>query len=298
MELLGRLETATGLPFSAGIAGNKSVARLATRLGKPGGLTLVRRGAEGEFLRPMPLGFVPELGAAVADQLEEFGCRRVEDVLALGRDRLQTLFGVEGERLWLVLRGEWMEPVRPTRLARCVEVEHLFEPDTCDPVEVAAGLRLAVEKLAWELRQRGQRCTRLVFTGVYCDGTIVRRVGRAAYATDRTDELAALAKPWMAALGARRVRVRRIHLRAPTEGGGVEVADFLEEQRLARTARLYEALDCVRQRYGLASLISATALPAVEKTPGAARRTYDLTRDRGPQQRRDGWGRCHGGRRS
>jgi hypothetical protein len=194
-----------------------------------------------------------------------------------------------------------MEPVRPTRLARCVEVEHLFEPDTCDPVEVAAGLRLAVEKLAWELRRCGQRCTRLVFTGVYCDGTMVRRVGRAAYATDRTHELAALARPWVGALGGRRVRVRRIQLRAPTEGGGVEVADFLEEQRLARTARLYEALDRVRERYGLASLISATALPAVEKALRAGRRAHDwgATTEQERQQRgdeREGWGRRHGGR--
>jgi len=264
-QLLQRLRAATGLEFSAGVASTKIVARLATRLGKPGGMTWVRPGAEEEFLRPLPLAAIPEIPRRMVALLAELGCRRVAQVVALGRDHLEGLFGAEGAWLWLALRGLWGEPVRPTVLAPAVEVEEHFEPDTCQPMMLAAGLRLALERLAWELRQRGQRCYRLIFTALYCDGMMTRRSALPSYPTNQTHELAAVARGWVEALLRRRVRVRRLHLRAITQCGGWDIADFFEEERLARTARLYEAVDRVRARYGLTSLVSAATLPALPR---------------------------------
>lgn len=276
LRLLERLKKATELEFSAGVATRKSLARVATRLAKPAGMTYVPAGAEKDFLQPlaleMVLGTQTEWGdggqsrfADLLPTLQEFGCRHVGDVLALGRERLGMLFGAEGELLWGVLQGEESESVRPTFVARTVETEHVFEPDTCEPAMVTAGLRLAVERLGWELRQRGQRCGQVLLTAVYCDGAIVRRWGRLGYPTNQTHELWAVAKPWTVLLMRRRVRLRRLHLRAPTEGGGIEISDFFEEQRLARTTRLYEALDRVRGRYGWMSIVSAAAVPAVRE---------------------------------
>ncbi|MGC8739925.1 MAG: DNA polymerase Y family protein [Candidatus Sumerlaeaceae bacterium] len=262
-NLLLRMQRKLGLPFSGGVGTNKIVAKLASRVAKPAGVTTVPPGAEAEFLRPMAVGTVPQLEPQVVRQLEELGCRRVEEALALGRERLCLLFGdSRGERLWSILEGKWHEPVRSTHLAPRVEAEYLFEPDTCMPSLLAAALRWMVEKVAWELRQGGQRCAALVFTGIYCDGGTVRRCMRLAYPTDRSHELADVARPWVELMLKRRVRVRRLHLEARAEGG-VVMDDFFEEQRLRRTKHLYEAADRVRERYGLASLVSAAALPVV-----------------------------------
>ncbi len=267
-KLLQRLQKEVGLPFSAGVATSKSVANVATRVAKPGGLAFVPPGAESDFLRPMELELMSHVDPALVRQLKEFGCRCVGEALDLGHERLCLLFGTpKGERLWGLLQGTWQEPVRPTHLATRVEAEYVFEPETCAPAFVAAGLRWVVENVAWKLRQSGLRCALMIFTGIYCDGAIVRRCGRPTYPTAQSHELAEIARPWVGVLLRRRVRLRRLHLEARTESG-VEMDDFFEEQRLARTGRLYKALDHVRARYGMASLVSATALPVVQRLRG------------------------------
>lgn len=266
-QLVQQLRAATGLPFSAGIASSKMLAKVAMRLAKPGGVVLVRQGCEEEFLQGLALRALPGWKEEEWRLLEELGFRTVSQARQLGEAGLRGLFGQRGEEYWARLTGRWQEAVVPTPRRPVLEADHLFQPDTCDPMMVAAGMQLLVERLGWELRRRKRRCHTMRFTGVYGDGRLVRRQVRFLSPTDRTDEFAQVARRWLATLLRRRVRVRHLRLEAETEAGGAELWDFLEDSRAKRTVRLYEAVDRVRERYGLTSLLSATALPSVQRAP-------------------------------
>lgn len=266
-ELLRRLHTATGVPFSAGIARTKMLAEIATRLTKPSGLTTVQAGAEEAFLHALPLFLTRIFTPSERRLLEECGCRRVGDIAALGREKLCALFGDRrGEEIFARLSGHYDEAVHPTRLSPALDVDYRFEPDTCAPDLIEAGLSYALERLGWELRNRGLRCSAMTFTGIYCDDMTVRRKVRLAYPTNQTHELVGAARGWTRLLLERRARVRLVHVRGHAETAGGTVLDFFEEEKLARTARLYEALDEIRARHGFLSIFSARALPVLKRS--------------------------------
>jgi len=64
-----RLGTELQLPVSFGIARNKLVAQIASKLRKPRGFVVVRPGDEAAFLAPLPLGKLPGVGAKTEAEL-------------------------------------------------------------------------------------------------------------------------------------------------------------------------------------------------------------------------------------
>jgi DNA polymerase-4 len=85
-RLQERLWSELALPVSFGIAANKLVAQVASKLRKPRGFVVVSPGAEAEFLAPLPVGRLPGIGAKTEARLAEH-CRRCRHRLAVCMER-------------------------------------------------------------------------------------------------------------------------------------------------------------------------------------------------------------------
>jgi nucleotidyltransferase/DNA polymerase involved in DNA repair len=114
MELKSRVRAETGLSASVGIAPNKSVAKIASDLEKPDGLTIVAAPALPEFLRPLPLRVIWGIGPRVAERLETLKLHTVGDLQDLSLEDMQKLFGSSGDKLYERVRGIDERPVAPS----------------------------------------------------------------------------------------------------------------------------------------------------------------------------------------
>ena len=104
-RLKAQIRHELGLTCSIGIAPNKLLAKLASDMHKPDGLTIIRPERVAEILERLPVKELCGIGKKVEKQLADlniFTCGQ------LGRtpvDRLKRRFGVSGERLVMMGRG-------------------------------------------------------------------------------------------------------------------------------------------------------------------------------------------------
>jgi DNA polymerase-4 len=110
-ELQARLWDELRIPVSFGIAANKLVAQIASKLRKPRGFVVVPPGSEASFLAPLPIGRLPGIGAKTEAVLRGHGIRIVSDVFERTEDELAAAFGRGWHSVVGRARGEDDSPV-------------------------------------------------------------------------------------------------------------------------------------------------------------------------------------------
>jgi len=149
----------TGLTASAGVSVNKLLAKLASDIDKPDGLTVIAPEEARELLRDLPVEKLWGVGPASAEVLRGEGLRTVGDVAAADRERLESLLGKQGRRAWEFAQGRDDREVEPPGRPKSISSETTYERDRASWEEVWDDLeRFAGElegRLArWELRAR------------------------------------------------------------------------------------------------------------------------------------------------
>ena len=103
-------QAVTGLSASVGVAPNKFLAKLASDLHKPDGLTIAPFEPEAirEFLKPLPVGKIWGVGKVTEAELHNVGIRTIGDVQARSEADLARLLGSAGAgaHIWHLARGE------------------------------------------------------------------------------------------------------------------------------------------------------------------------------------------------
>jgi DNA polymerase IV len=146
------------LTASIGIASNKSVAKIASDLNKPNGITLCEQGKEAEFLAPLSIGKLWGVGKKTFEKLEALHIRTIGDFAALGCASAQSIFGSQGESLWLLARGIDDRAVIPLPAERkSVSEEHTFERDTENESDIAAVMLRMCDAVTSRVRAMGLR---------------------------------------------------------------------------------------------------------------------------------------------
>jgi len=122
----------TGLTASAGIAGCKSVAKIASDFAKPDGLTVVAPGKEKEFLAPLPVERLWGVGPKTASRLHQLGYHIVADVAAQNHEELERLLGKWGTHIFQLANAIDPRPVLKSWERKSISEETTFEHDTDD----------------------------------------------------------------------------------------------------------------------------------------------------------------------
>ena len=91
-----------GLTVSAGVAANKSVAKIASDYRKPDGLTVVEPGQEQQFLDPLPIERLWGAGPTTCRSLRLLGVQTIGDLARLSVNVLTAKLGRQGEALHLL----------------------------------------------------------------------------------------------------------------------------------------------------------------------------------------------------
>ena len=133
VELKRRVRSELLLTISVGVGVSKSVAKIASDMDKPDGLTVVVPGSEREFLAPLPIESLWGIGPKTAERLHSQGIRSIGDLAAKPEDWFVTRFGRTGPSVRALALGQDDRPVVVERERKSVSAETTLSHDTDDP---------------------------------------------------------------------------------------------------------------------------------------------------------------------
>ena len=102
----------TGLTVSVGVAAGKFLAKLASGMNKPDGLTVITPSDAPQLLQTLPVARIHGVGPKTAEKMHALGLSTCGDLLALSQGELEGHFGSFGNFLYRIARGEDERPVR------------------------------------------------------------------------------------------------------------------------------------------------------------------------------------------
>jgi len=149
-----RIKEGTGLTASIGIASNKSVAKIASELGKPNGLTICPQGKEQEFLAGLPLKYLWGAGPKTREKLESLGFHTIGQVASAVQLQLVQPFGKYGIKLHELANGIDDRPVHTGARRKSISEEITFRQDVDEDGLIEQVLFEIADRLTRHMRQK------------------------------------------------------------------------------------------------------------------------------------------------
>jgi len=128
------------LTASAGVSVNKFVAKIASDMQKPDGLTFIGPSAIEDFMEKLPVEKFFGVGKVTADKMKRMGLHTGADLKKLTEADLTQHFGKPGRFYYRIVRGIDDRPVEPHRETKSLSAEDTFPYDLTTLEEMYAEL--------------------------------------------------------------------------------------------------------------------------------------------------------------
>ena len=152
-----RVLAVTGLTVSCGVASSKSVAKIASDMDKPDGLTVVPAGTERAFLAPLPVRDLLGVGPKTAERLTKAGVQTIGELAERPLPWLIERFGVRGEWFHRLAVGEDERGVEVSRETKSISSETTFAADIGDLDALAEPVKEQSHSVARRLKRSSLR---------------------------------------------------------------------------------------------------------------------------------------------
>jgi len=246
--LQARIWAELQVPVSFGLATNKLVAQIASKLRKPRGFVVVPAGTEAEFLAPLALGKLPGIGAKTEQELaEKHGLRRVSDLFARDERDLRAAFGDGWRAVLAMARGEDDRPVETEHEdAKSYSQQETFGRDVAQFEEIERVVKRMVDELLPKVRADGKRVRTMTVKVRYPDFSQETHARSLADGSDLEAPFYPMVGPLLRAAWSRRRPLRLVSVKfSNVEDGGGQLEMFAEASEKRR--RLAAVLDRMNQ---------------------------------------------------
>ncbi len=169
--------THLGLTCSIGLAPTRVVAKIASDVHKPDGLTVVEPENLVSFLAPMPVRKIPGIGKKSEAVLFEMGIRTIRDLSVYDIQALTARFGRSAIALQEIAAGIDRSEVEEREGVKSVSRETTFNDDTDDEQLIAATIDALAEDVCRNLSDESLHC-RTVTVKVRFQGFVTRTKAR------------------------------------------------------------------------------------------------------------------------
>ncbi len=245
---------------SIGIAANRYLAKVATDIEKPDGLTVLMPDDVERRLMTLKPRDLPGIGANMERRLHAAGVLSMEDIWALDRRAMKAVWGgVVGERLWYNLRGFDLSDL-PTKRSS-IGHSHMLAPALRPPKQAINVARRLVLKACSRMRRMGYYATLVGFSARLEDGRRIYAESKCRPAQDSTTFLDMLSLFWDVHIPVEKgviVKKLSVVLSGLVADGAIQpdLFDFpannvpVRRQNIERQNRLSHALDHINHRFG------------------------------------------------
>ncbi|MBM3164582.1 MAG: DNA polymerase IV [Bacteroidetes bacterium] len=258
-ELRQKIICETGLPISFGLSQNKTVSKVATGEAKPNNQRIVSHGEERAFLAPLSVAKIPMVGTKTYQILCNLGIRKIQTLQELPVQMMEHALGENGVSIWKKAQGIDHSPVIQHTERKSISTERTFDYDTIDVRKLQAIISAMGENLAYQLR-RGGKLTGCVTVKIRFSDFQTQTLQRKIAYTAADHQLMPLVAELFDRIYNRRLLVRLIGVRYSDLVTGCHQLSLFDDQ--VDYARLYQAMDRIRVRYGDRAVIRALGMEA------------------------------------
>jgi len=128
-EIRRAIKTELQLTASAGVSVNKFVAKIASDMNKPDGLTFIGPSKVEKFMEKLPVEKFFGVGKVTAEKMKAMGLHTGADLKKLTEAEMTKRFGKPGKFFYKIVRGQDDRAVRPDRETKSVGAEDTFAYD-------------------------------------------------------------------------------------------------------------------------------------------------------------------------
>jgi DNA polymerase-4 len=242
------------IPVSIGIAPNKFLAKMASEMKKPLGITVLRKRDAPHVLWPLPVEQMHGVGDKTAKKLQALGMRTIGDIANADRALLEQAFGVYGLRLYERANGIDPRPVDPAAAEKWKSVGNstTLPRDVDDEQELRAVLRKLAESVSARMKQKRVVSRTVQLTIRYHDFHTITRSQTEAAPLQTADDLfltaARLLKKHWDGRPVRLLGVAALHVFDEREEG--KQLDLFHYEEEAKMEELWKTIEQLRTKFG------------------------------------------------
>lgn len=143
-----------GITCSVGLGSTKTIAKIASDMDKPDGLTVVYPKFEQDFLAPLPVGKISGIGSKTQERLQTLGISTIGDLAKAEEKMLHSIFGVNARTMLLRARGIEDAQIETSTPVKSVSNEQTFAEDLTKKDEILAAIDMLASRVARRLRNK------------------------------------------------------------------------------------------------------------------------------------------------
>lgn len=163
-EIRRQIFTQTALTASAGVAPNKFLAKIASDMRKPNGLTVITPEIVTQVLETLPVRKVPGIGKVTEERMKLLGIITTGDLRRKTEAELIAHFGKSGAWFYQIARGEDDRPVDPSWERKSIGAEDTFADDLIEIEVIIKELKRLTSRLFQRVENERPRTATLKLT--------------------------------------------------------------------------------------------------------------------------------------
>ena len=260
-DIKRRIRSDTSLTASVGVATNKLIAKIASDLNKPDGLTVVTEDCIHEVLDPLPVNRLPGLGRKLGEHVVASGIATLGALRRSEDERLRLLFGKHWQSWRDRASGIDDREVQPDHDEKSVSNERTFGEDLRDIEMMRTELAVLADKVSGRLRAKELKAA--------CVGIKIRlhdfkTLTRQCTLTIPTAESRVIAERARSLFDAwvgtqQRPRIRLLGV-SSSDFSRESQSDLFAEPERQQNEKLDATLDAIREKFGGAAVARASVL--------------------------------------
>ncbi len=256
-ELRERIIRESGLPISFGLSINKTVSKIATGQAKPNGELQVEAPRIHSFLDPLSIIKIPGIGDKTFRLLRSMGIAYIETLRNMPIEMVERVLGKNGIIIWKKANGIDHSAVEAYSERKSISTETTFEQDTINIPMINDLLLKMVEKISFQLRSKKKLTSCVTVKVRYANfdtHTLQHRIPYTAF----DHVLLPVVRSLFNRLYQRRMLIRLIGIKFSHLVSGVQQINMFDDQ--PETISLYQAMDRIRNRFGVKAITRASTL--------------------------------------
>ncbi len=228
-EIKKKIYEKTGkLTASAGVSFNKFLAKVASDVNKPDGITVITPEMADEFIDRLPIRKFFGVGKVTEEKMLNLGIKTGADLKKFKKEQLIELFGKSGNYFYDIAHGMDERPVEPNRIRKSIGKETTLVEDIDDThvmLEILEDIAVRLEDSLIKREAKGRTITLKI---KYFDFQSITRSVTIGEAVDNASVIMKFVKPLLSKTEAGKKKVRLL---------GISVSNFDDQVSITLKSR-------------------------------------------------------------
>ncbi len=227
-EIKEEIRRRTHLSASAGVAPNKFLAKIASDMHKPDGLTVITPDIAEEFIATLPVGRFHGIGRVTEEKMKSLGIHNGAELKTRSEADLVTHFGKVGSFYYQIARGIDLREVKADRIRKSIGAEETFSEDLSNIRDMEHQLDAIAQDVAGRLEKYHTGGKTVTLKVRYADFQRITRSTTPGRFIRDAETLARLSKRMLPLTDAEKRKVRLLGITV----SGLEIAETVDGRQL------------------------------------------------------------------